>query len=630
MASPKEHNYQVCDVDVDVSLTENSLTDDAAGAEEQHEETAHCNDTGQTELDRPLIDQPALPSGDVINCKNTLQSFDFRESNNNAFVSEVTMYSNSNNSQTSLNQPTLPNGQVINFKNTLQYHGIPNRNTGAIPNIVPTEARHHDAASARETRNENRHVTTNNIQVVAMEDVQAIVVQDVSAVAIVEGQLFTESPHPNRTICWVIGALTIVTTIVVTGVCSSGKCRRKVVALPPTPMPTSSPSLRPSMTSTDTLDLMVASVVTEFVNNISFFSESISLNGTNAESRALAWLIHEDALFNRSILLTLNSEINNDASFRMQQRYPLLTLWFQQANEDGVFERNWTTTEGWLEYDNECLWYGIQCTYLDLGGEIGLQNVVTTIDFYNIFSEGGNVFTKEGNGYSGSIPPDIGLLTSLTSLDFKSQNVTGIIPESIGRCSKLVSLDLSRFSLYGTLPNTISYLTALVYFDVSANFFSGTLPFRLEQWRSLSYFDVTGNTFSGILPNDIGVLTALTVLAFHGNSLSGIIPLSIGLLTALTLLDIGGNRLSGTLPSSIGELTRLLSVDFSQNALGGTIPESVGNWSQIEVAYFSNNQFNGTVPIELCRYIDNVTSVVAVDCNLPCECCSYVGGCTGR
>jgi hypothetical protein len=60
--------------------------------------------------------------------------------------------------------------------------------------------------------------------------------------------------------------------------------------------------------------------------------------------------------------------------------------------------------------------------------------VVTGIDFYIDL-------TESGMDFSGTIPPDIGLLTSLTLLDFKSNRVTGSLPESIGYCSLLEGLD---------------------------------------------------------------------------------------------------------------------------------------------------------------------------------------------
>jgi hypothetical protein len=144
-------------------------------------------------------------------------------------------------------------------------------------------------------------------------------------------KLHTESPgipSRKRTIWWLIGILTFATASVVAGVCASGKCGAKDKN-PETFSPTFSPSQSPTSTS----DLIVSRVVTSFFNNISFLEGNISARGTSPESRALAWLIRDDTLFNSSELLTLDSETDTEVAFRLRQRYPLLTLWFQQAGK---------------------------------------------------------------------------------------------------------------------------------------------------------------------------------------------------------------------------------------------------------------------------------------------------------
>jgi Leucine rich repeat len=571
-------------VDADYSLTERSMMADSSTVE-RPVDTAQCNDTEQSDLDRPVIDPPALPSGDVIDCKNTLQSFDIRASNDAAIISGITMCTNDSNAQASLIQPTLPTGQVIDCKNTMQSYDTTNRNIPTGANIIPMETKrqiigNRNAESVPVTRNGNRNATTENIPVVAMEDVQAVVVQDVSAVAILEGQLFTESsPRPDRTILWAIGILTIVTAIVITGVCSSGKCSGKAVDLPPSQVPTSSPSFSPPMTSTNALEVMMESAVTSFVNAISFLDEEIHMNGTSPESRALAWLILNDTLFNRTELLTLNSKVDTEVSFRVRQRYPLLTLWFQQRNEDGAFVKTWTNTLGWLDFDNECEWFGINCTSVNLGGNLGNQNIVTAINF------GYNIETDSSNLFFGTIPPDIGLLTELTLLDLSFNGVAGSLPESIGQCSRLQVLDISVGGITGMLPSSIGKLTAMEHFDVSLNALEGTLPPVTEQWLDVTFFDIGGNALSGSLP-DVGTWTALRGLGLDSSYLTGTIPQAIGQWTALEYLNLGSNALTGTLPLSISELTSLTYVDFSLNRLNGTFLKPIVNWNLLLLLIF--------------------------------------------
>jgi hypothetical protein len=69
----------------------------------------------------------------------------------------------------------------------------------------------------------------------------------------------------------------------------------------------------------------------EFILNITLSDESIMVNGTNAESMALTWMLDNDDWLNSTALMTLNSLTNSPLSFSVQQYYPLLTMWFQQT-----------------------------------------------------------------------------------------------------------------------------------------------------------------------------------------------------------------------------------------------------------------------------------------------------------
>jgi hypothetical protein len=106
--------------------------------------------------------------------------------------------------------------------------------------------------------------------------------------------------------------------------------------------------------------------------------------------------------------------------------------------------------------------------------------------------------------------------------------------------------------------------------------------------------------------------------------------MKIGVWTALTYLDLRNNDLSGTLPLFIGDLANLRVVDFSLNNLEGKIPETVGNWSLISSATFSGNSFTGTMPTQFCKFVDNATDSVFVDCNVSCDCCLDFDQCSSN
>jgi hypothetical protein len=122
--------------------------------------------------------------------------------------------------------------------------------------------------------------------------------------------------------------------------------------------------------------VVIQSLLTSFINNITLSNRTIDKNGPTPEDRALNYLIVNDTTFSFSQLLTLNSTMTNIVQFRICQRYALLTLWFQPA----FTSTSWYDTSGWLVNANECDWAGISCASINLGGTVGTQNVVTAFD----------------------------------------------------------------------------------------------------------------------------------------------------------------------------------------------------------------------------------------------------------
>ena len=178
------------------------------------------------------------------------------------------------------------------------------------------------------------------------------------------------------------------------------------------------------------------------------------------------------------------------------------------------------------------------------------------------------------NGLTGSIPPDIGELGSLTRLNLGDNQITGSIPPEFFKLSRLEDLTLSGNGLNGSIPPEIG---------------------RLEKLAGLRLGD---NQFTGSIPAELGDLPLLEVLRLRQNSLSGSIPPEIGGLTALRDLNLGSNDLSGGAPAAIGNLERLIDLDLYENpGLSGLMPRDWLNLKRLESLFVS-----GT---ELCAFSDS-------------------------
>eukprot|EP00546_Thalassionema_frauenfeldii_P001489 CAMPEP_0178933352 /NCGR_PEP_ID=MMETSP0786-20121207/23212_1 /TAXON_ID=186022 /ORGANISM="Thalassionema frauenfeldii, Strain CCMP 1798" /LENGTH=376 /DNA_ID=CAMNT_0020610919 /DNA_START=559 /DNA_END=1689 /DNA_ORIENTATION=+ len=181
---------------------------------------------------------------------------------------------------------------------------------------------------------------------------------------------------------------------------------------------------------------------------------------TNApQLKATEWMAFKDL-----------PHVDFDMSFRLKQRFALATLYFGMGGED------WDL-ESWLQAGrHECQWELVSCseveevTKLSLGGSLGL---------------------------TGSLVEEIGLLTSLTSLDLSSNRIEGSIPIVMYNLSNLVSLDLKENEMVGHIDSSICKLQSLQVLKLSLNYFSGILPEELKFIHDLRIFDIHKNSLHG-------------------------------------------------------------------------------------------------------------------------------------
>ncbi|KAJ7974308.1 LRR receptor-like kinase family protein [Quillaja saponaria] len=172
----------------------------------------------------------------------------------------------------------------------------------------------------------------------------------------------------------------------------------------------------------------------------------------------------------------------------------------------------------------------------------------------------GNLFEKcEGldsllvnvsnNRLSSPIPVNIGTMCrSLKFLDASGNQITGKIPPGLGGLVSLVSLNLSKNLLQGQIPTTLGQIKDLKFLSLAGNSLTGVIPSSLGQLYSLKVLDLSSNSLTGEIPKVLVNLRSLEGLLLKYNKLSGQIPAGLANVATLSMFNVSFNNLSGSLP----------------------------------------------------------------------------------
>ena len=148
-------------------------------------------------------------------------------------------------------------------------------------------------------------------------------------------------------------------------------------------------------------------------------------------------------------VLLLTVFTNLSAAVSAEERAALVALY------DSTDGDNWTNNSNWNIGVDPCCsgWYGVTCT-----------------------TEGVATLTLNNNKLTGTIPTQIGNLTSLERLYLYGNELTGSIPTEIGKLTSLLLLRLENNYLRGEIPSSINQ-TALydnggLYLETNCNLYS--------------------------------------------------------------------------------------------------------------------------------------------------------------
>ncbi|XP_044947851.1 receptor-like protein EIX2 [Hordeum vulgare subsp. vulgare] len=337
------------------------------------------------------------------------------------------------------------------------------------------------------------------------------------------------------------------------------------------------------------------------------------------------------------------------------------------AFKDGLTDPS-NYLSSWRLEDDCCWWPGVECSYRT-GHVVGLD-VNSGPDSYDEIvpgAIGGQISSSlltlrhlkhldlSYNNFSGSpIPEFIGGLRSLKHLTLTSSSFGGRIPPHLGNLSHLVSLDLS-FQIHGFCSPDLTWLSrlrklqhlgmseadlsanvhwadvvnmlpSLVTLELAACGLQNTMPLPLHSnltsldtlqlglnsfnssfganylaWDlpMLTYLDLGNCGIQSPIPDEVGNLTSIELLDLSTNNFSGMVPLTFKKLKNLQLLELSENFISGDTEDLFHRLPtdELQELSLGYNNLRGSLPDRLEQFNSLLILKLSNNKLSGEIPV---------------------------------
>jgi Leucine rich repeat/Leucine Rich Repeat len=357
-------------------------------------------------------------------------------------------------------------------------------------------------------------------------------------------------------------------------------------------------------------------------------SSNFALGDPNSpQHRARQWMIDVDQLTDVIIQEGLN---------RIHQRYALATFYFATGGGDQLWNRTVLAGEKAFNFINpttsECEWTGIVCARTDPPD----QNTVVAnrrrrrrYDRRLLEDEETTAVAAAEDAAAATTTPTTTTTKNINStvfgLKFPHRNLTGALPPELGTMSFLRSMDLSSNQLTGTIPDEtiMEKMKNLWWLDLSDNRFTGTIPRSLWTLPKLSHLFLFRNQLKGkierhtetssstassssssygttnAVADDAGTspIKPLSQVYLYENQLTGRIPSWFHELNGLDRWSSYKNQLTGPLPEQQPEKLSFFDVSFNQ--LTGSIPATL--WATyppppLETLYLEHNRLTGTIP----------------------------------
>ncbi|KAK7321430.1 hypothetical protein VNO77_32075 [Canavalia gladiata] len=208
---------------------------------------------------------------------------------------------------------------------------------------------------------------------------------------------------------------------------------------------------------------------------------------------------------------------------------------------------------------------------------------------------------------SGTLVPEIGLLSYLEILDFMWNNISGSIPKEIGYIKTLKLLLVNGNQLTGELPEELGYLPVLLRMQIDQNNITGPIPLSFANLNKTQHFHMNNNSLSGQIPPQLSQLGSLIHLLLDNNNLTGYLPSELSEMPSLKILQLDNNNFGGnSIPDSYSNMSKLLKLSLRNCNLQGEIPD-LSRIPHLGYLDLSFNQLNESIPTN--KLSDNITTI---------------------
>jgi len=241
---------------------------------------------------------------------------------------------------------------------------------------------------------------------------------------------------------------------------------------------------------------------------------------------------------------------------------------------------NGSIITSWSSKTDCCQWEGVVCRS-NINGSI--HSRVTML-----------ILSKMG--LQGLIPPSLGRLDQLKSVNLSFNQLSGGLPSELSSLKRLEDLDLSHNLLSGQVSGVLSRLLSIRTLNISSNLFKEDL-LELGGYPNLVAFNISNNSFTGRISSQIcSSSKGIQILDLSANHLVGDLEGLFNCSRSLQQLHLDSNSFSGSLPDFLYSMSALQHFSISNNNFSGQLSKEVSKLFNLKNLVIYGNQFSGHIP----------------------------------